>query len=321
MAVPAEYEGIPDELIDDNVKSCLTYLVTSQNASGFEESDLLDTYGVTYPGGSGTLLGRDVEIRIWYDSDDDTGELPATYVDLSWPDGFEYTELCEAVIEVLGSDYSERTDTSALIPIPGTDLSVYVVGFDGNTVEGINSAYIVRNAAGEEDAALEAYATVDNLPDELGNQAFRDALALLGTPFSESGLDAAAGEETGAGTTIFYLEGIEFVGESEWAGSGRPRIVYETAGVESGTGTPSALILTFFNELDGNGYREALDMVERIADALGYEEVPEIENDYSSTDPWADGTYFTFTFEGIGVTMTVEGSDSRTMVEIRPIEG
>lgn len=318
MEVPVEYEDIPDELIDENVRRSLAYLVTPRSESGFDDAGLLDTNGTAYPGGSGSLLGRDVDIRIWYDGGDATGELPATYVDMSWPEGLEYSDLCEEVIDVLGSDYSERTDTSALIPIPGTDLSVYAVGFDGNDVNGLNSVYIVR---AEYDAELRAYASIDDLPDELENQAFRDSLALLGEPFSESGLSAADGMATDEGTMVFYVEGIEFVGISEWGKSGSPRIAYETDGVESGVGTPLSLTPISYNVHDGNGYREAVDMVEKIAAALGYEEAPEIENDFGPTDPSANGTYYTFTLESLGITMTVEGSDAYTSVVIKPIMG
>lgn len=315
LDVPEEYENITDLLIDDSVKSCLAYLVTPQRDSGFTSADRADTHGVSYEAGSGSLVGYKVDIRVWYDEEDKSGEKPAEYVELLWRQGsFRFDVLGDKIQDVLGSVDSERTSTSRTIPIPLTDLAVYMIGFDG--FDG-SSIYITRPSE-ESSEELDAYVSAADLPDALGNQGFKNALGLLSAPFSQTGIDPSAGRQTDAGTTIFELDGIEFLGESDWSESNFPRVVYKTEGLQSGEAAAKELVFTFFNHLDGNGYDDAVEMVGRVSDALGLKSTPEIENDYSPSDLLADGTYCTLNFKQAGFTLRVEGSDSFTQVVFTP---
>lgn len=163
-----------------------------------------------------------------------------------------------------------------------------------------------------------------DLPSSLMNDKFKNTLSLLNKPFSKSGLSAANAVETEAGTSIFYLEGLEFLGKScnraeDKSKHGTARIIYETAGVKSGNGTPTKIYFSFSNPLKSNGHTETMEIVNGIAKALGLSTPVKVANDNTSSTTLATGLYCTYVFPNAGFKIEVTNTDGDVEIEILPM--
>ena len=177
----------------------------------------------------------------------------------------------------------------------------------------------------EEDADLEIGVvenvhTAADIPDALMNDEFKSIVDLFSKGYSDSGLDVSDAETYDDGeTNIFYLEGIEFLGEEPEDGYFSPRIIYSKDAINN-NGTPEMIYLAFSYPRKSNGYEETVEKVEDIAKALGISDDGLIDNDYSSSSKWATGEYATFTFSNLNLKLTVSNMQSSVEIEIVPID-
>lgn len=163
------------------------------------------------------------------------------------------------------------------------------------------------------------YTTAD-IPDELMNNEFKDVVDLFSKGFSQSGLDITNATTYNNGETyIFYLDNLEFLGDECEDDYFQPRIIYSREAINN-NGTPNKIFLAFANLLKSNGYKETVEMVEDIAQALGISDFGLINNDYSSSSKLAIGKYATFTFPNLGLELTVSNTDGTVEIEILPID-
>ena len=163
--------------------------------------------------------------------------------------------------------------------------------------------------------------TATDIPAELMNDEFKSVIELFSKGFSQSGLDISNATTYDDGETyIFYLEGLEFLGDECEEGSNfSPRIIYNQDAVNN-DGIPDKMFFAFANPLKSNGYDETVEMVEDIAEALDISDAGLIDNDYSSSSKWATGDYATFTFPNLNLTLTVSNTDGSVEIEIVPID-
>lgn len=171
----------------------------------------------------------------------------------------------------------------------------------------------------EEVGVINNINTAADIPDKLMNEEFKSAIDLFSKGFSQSGLNISDATTYNNGETyIFYLDNLEFLGdECEEGSNSSPRIIYDQEAINN-DGTPSKLFLGFANPLKSNGYEETVEMVEDIADALDISDDGLIDNDYSSSSPFATGEYATFTFKNLNLTLSVRNTDGSVDIEIVP---
>ena len=74
------------------------------------------------------------------------------------------------------------------------------------------------------------------------------------------------------------------------------------------------------NPLKSNGYKETVEMVEDIAEALDISDEGLIDNNYSSSSKLAIGEYATFTFPNLDLKLTVSNTDGTIEIEIVPVD-
>ena len=161
--------------------------------------------------------------------------------------------------------------------------------------------------------------TVTDIPSELMNGEFKSVIDLFSKGFSQSGLDISDAETFNDGETyIFYFENLEFLGDKCDDSHLRPRIIYDGDAIEN-NGTPSRIFFGFYNPLKSNGYKETVEIVEDIAEALDISDSGLIDNDYSSSSKWATGEYATFTFTNLRLELIVSNTDGTVEIEIVPI--
>lgn len=315
LEVREQYAELPNEFLDENIKGYLGYLDIPLSDSGLTKSDRIDDQDKFYVG-EGIFLGRKVDVSIWYDGD------TATHVDLKWPEKYVVEDIAKMVSDAVGAELPEANEYIMDLAIPGTDLVISIMNYE---LFDESSIYIKPSgdptsssgASSSESEALSAYTSAEGLPDGLFNQAAKEAIGMLSKPFESAGLDAASGVSTGSGTTIFYLEGLEFLGEPCEDGHGQPRLVYSDEAVSSGQGLPIELFFSCSNPLSSNGYEETMDIIEGISEALGLEETLEVDVDYDSSSKMATGVYRTVEFPNAKLSIEVRNTDGSVEITIR----
>lgn len=318
LEVREQYAELPSEFVDENIKGYLGYLDIPLSDSGLTESDRIDDQDNFYVG-EGIFLGRKVDVSIWYDGG------TATHVDLKWPEKYAVEDIAKMVSDATGAELPEANEYLMELAIPDTDLIVSIMSyelFDESSIYIKPSADTAPSAPSTSSTELEVlstYASVEELPVDLFNQAAKEAISLLGKPFESSGLDANSGVSTGAGTTIFYLDGLKFLGDPCEDGHGRPRLVYSDEAISSGQGLPSELFFSFSNPLNSNGYKETMDIIEGISEALGLEETLKVDVDYDSSSKMATGVYRTVEFPNAKLSIEVRNTDGSVEVTISSI--
>jgi len=162
--------------------------------------------------------------------------------------------------------------------------------------------------------------TAADIPNELMNEEFKNAIDLFSKGFSQSGLDITNATTYDDGETfIFYLDSLEFLGDECEDGYFQPRIIYSEYAINN-NGTPNKIFFEIANLLKSNGYEETVEMVGNIAAALDISDSGLIDNDYSSSSKLAVGKYTTFTFPNLGLELTVSNTDGTVEIEIVPID-
>ena len=308
LEVRERYAELPSEFVDENIKGYLGYLDIPLSDSGLTESDRIDNQDNFYVG-EGIFLGRKVDVSIWYE-----GDTP-THVDLKWSEKYVVEDIAKMVSDSVGAELPEVNEYKMELAIPGTDLMISIMNyelFDESSIyiEPTGDPASSSGASSSESEALSAYTSAEELPDGLFNQAAKEAIGMLGKPFESAGLDAASGVSTGSGTTIFYLEGLEFLGEPCEDGHGQPRLVHSDEAISSGQGLPIELFFSYANPLKSNGHEETMDIIEGISEALGLEETLEVDVDYDSSSKMATGVY-----------RTVEIPNAKLSIEVRNTDG
>lgn len=161
---------------------------------------------------------------------------------------------------------------------------------------------------------------VADIPNELMNEEFKSVIDLFSKGFSQSGLDITNVTTCDDGETyIFYLDNLEFLGDECEDGALQPRIIYNKDAINN-NGTPNKVFFEIANPLKSNGYKETVEMVEDIAEALDISNSGLIDNDYSSSSKLAIGEYATFTFPNLSIELTVSNTDGTVEIEIVPID-
>lgn len=162
--------------------------------------------------------------------------------------------------------------------------------------------------------------TAADIPNELMNEEFKSVIDLFSKGFSKSGLDITNATTYDNGETyIFYLDNLEFLGDECEDGALQPRIIYSEDAINN-NGTPNGVFFEIANPLKSNGYKETVEMVEDIAEALDISDSGLIDNDYSSSSKLAIGEYATFTFPNLSLELTVSNTDGTVEIEIVPID-
>lgn len=219
-------------------------------------------------------------------------------------------ETCADCDEVLGEPKTHSYD-KATCSTPPTCL------YCGDKVGSIDP----DNHAWQNGSCKACGAKVDysSVPSALMNDEFRKCLTYFGVPYSETGLSVSnAVDNSDAGTYLFYMDGLEFIGEECDDDQGQPRIVYDAEAIESGTGTPNKIFFCYFNALKSNGHKETMDVIEGIEDALGIE--IEVDNDYTSSSKSAIGKYCSVNIPKTDLMIEVTNTDGTVEVEILPAE-
>lgn len=228
--------------------------------------------------------------------------------DAEWNEYEWYTDKLELLFYVDERMYFYETDS-------------YTNETDSNTN---NTSNISQDDESKDDdseiGVVENIHTTADIPNELMNDEFKHVIDLFSKGFSQSGLDISDAIKTDAGTYIFYFKGLEFLGdECEENDSFCPRVIYNQDAINN-NGTPYTICFAFANPLKSNGYKETVEMVEDIADALDISDSGLIDNDYSSSSKWATGEYATFTFPNLSLKLTVSNTDGTVEIEIVPID-
>lgn len=314
LEVREQYAELPNEFVDENIKGYLGYLDIPLSDSELTEPDRIDNQDNFYVG-EGIFLGRKVDVSIWYE-----GDTP-THVDLKWPEKYVVEDIAKMVSDSVGAELPEANEYEMELAIPGTDLMISIMNYE---LFDESSIYIKptgdltssSGASSSESEALSTYTSAEGLPDGLFNQAAKEAIGMLGKPFESAGLDAASGVSTGSGTTIFYLEGLEFLGEPCEDGHGQPRLVYSDEAISSGQGLPIELFFSYANPLKSNGHEETMDIIEGISEALGLEETLEVDVDYDSSSKMATGVYRTVEFPNAKLSIEVRNTDGSVEITI-----
>lgn len=162
--------------------------------------------------------------------------------------------------------------------------------------------------------------TVADIPSELMNDEFKSVIDLFSKGFSQSGLNVSDATTYDDGETyLFYFDGLEFLGEEPEDGYYRPRVSYSKDAINN-NGVPDMLYFAFSYPKKSNGYKETVEMVEDIAEALNISDAGLIDNDYSSSSKWATGEYATFTFPNLNLKLTVSNMQSSVEIEIITIK-
>lgn len=162
--------------------------------------------------------------------------------------------------------------------------------------------------------------TVADIPNEIMNDEFKSVIDLFSKGFSQSGLDITNATTYDDGETyVFYLDNLEFLGDKCEDGAFQPRIIYSKDAI-SNNGTPNEVFFEIANPLKSNGYKETVEIVEDIADALDISTFGLIDNNYSSSSKLAIGEYATFTFPNLSIKLTVSNTDGTVEIEIVPID-
>lgn len=175
------------------------------------------------------------------------------------------------------------------------------------------------NDADSKIGVIENIHTAADIPDELMNDEFKSVIDLFSKGFSESGLNINNAKTYDNGETyIFYFDNLEFLEDECDDSHLQPRIIYDKDAIEN-NGTPSKIYFGYYNPLKSNGYKETVEKVEDIAEALGISDFGLIDNDYSSSSKLAIGKYTTFTFQNLSIELTVSNTDGTVEIEIVPI--
>lgn len=194
----------------------------------------------------------------------------------------------------------------------GEDLDVNKI------IENDNEEKSAEKDDESEIGVVENIYTADDIPNELMNDKFKSVIELFSKGFSQSGLSISNATTYDDGETyIFYLEGLEFLGDECEDGYFQPRIIYSKDAINN-NGTPNKIYFEIANPLKSNGYEETVEIVEDIAEALDISDFGLIDNDYSSSSKWATGEYATFTFPNLELELTVSNSDGSVEIEIVP---
>ena len=161
--------------------------------------------------------------------------------------------------------------------------------------------------------------TAADIPDALMNDEFKSIIDLFSKGYSQSGLNISNATTYDDGETyIFYLDNLEFLGDECEDGALQPRIIYSKDAIDN-NGIPNKIFFEIANPLKSNGYKETVETVEEIAEALDISDEGLIDNDYSSSSKLAIGEYATFTFPNLSLELTVSNTDGTVEIEIVPV--
>lgn len=178
----------------------------------------------------------------------------------------------------------------------------------------------VNNEDSSEIGVVDNIHTAADIPNELMNDEFKSVIDLFSKGYSQSGLDIANATTSDDGETyIFYFDNLEFLEEECDDSHLQPRIIYDKDAIEN-NGTPSKIYFGYYNPLKSNGYKETVEKVEDIAEALGISDEGLIDNDYTSSSKLAIGDYATFTFTNLKLELTVSNTDGEVEIEIVPMD-
>lgn len=167
---------------------------------------------------------------------------------------------------------------------------------------------------------IENIYTASDIPDALMNDKFKNVIDLLSKGYLQSGLDISDATTYNDGETyIFYLDNLEFLGDECDDSHLQPRIIYENEAIEN-NGTPREIFFGYYNPLKSNGYKETVEIIEDIAEALDISDSGLIDNNYSSSSKLATGDYATFTFTNLKLELVVSNTDGTVEIEIVPID-
>ena len=178
----------------------------------------------------------------------------------------------------------------------------------------------LNNEDSSEAGVVDNIHTAADIPNELMNDEFKSVIDLFSKGYSQSGLDIANSTTYDDGETyIFYFDNLEFLEEECDDSHLQPRIIYSKDAIEN-NGTPSKIYFGYYNPLKSNGYKETVEKVEDIAEALDISDEGLIDNDYTSSSKLAIGDYATFTFTNLKLELTVSNTDGEVEIEIVPMD-